>query len=273
MARQNLDRGTTANDGTGDTLRSAALKINENFVELYRFLGGGDSDNLSAQVSFEDSAIVFEGALADANELRLTAVEPSADRQVQIPDADGIIVIDTATQTLSNKTLNIPTLTNPKLNGDIFDTNSNELIQFTSVASAVNEFTIINAATGNAPQLNVTGTNTNINMDINAKGTGSVDVSKLALSSVEINANGAANTGVTYIVCNKASALAVTLADGTTTGEYKIFTNKGAGVATITPTNFAAGTSFAIAQNEGATCIWDGTNWFLVGNQSVTTVA
>ena len=137
----------------------------------------------------------------------------------------------------------------------------------------MNEFSIENATTGNPPILSASGTNSNINIEINAKGTGSVDVSKLALSSVEINANGVANTGASYIVCNKASALAVSLPDGTTTGEYKIFTNKGAGVATITPANFAAGTSFAIAQNEGATCIWDGTNWFLVGNQSVTTVA
>ena len=67
--------------------------------------------------------------------------------------------------------------------------------------------------------------------------------------------------------------MAISLADGTVVGEQKVFTNKGAGAATITPANFAAGTSFAIAQNEGATCIWDGANWFLVGNQSVTTVA
>ena len=274
MARQNLDRGTTANDGTGDTLRSAALKINENFVELYQFLGGGDSDNLSAQVSFEDSAIVFEGALADANETRLTAVEPTTDRQIQLPNASGIIVLKDTTDTLTNKTLNIPTLTNPKINGDIFSTTSTELVRFTNAgASAVNEITILNALTTAAPQINATGNDTNINLNLNAKGTGSVEVSKAAYESVEISADGAASTAATYIICNKGSALAVSLADGTTTGEYKIFTNKGAGVATITPTSFAAGTSFAIAQNEGATCIWDGTNWFLVGNQSVTTVA
>lgn len=274
MARQNINTGTTANDGTGDTLKAAGTKINENFVELYRFLGGGDSDNLSSQVTFEDSAIVFEGATADNFEMRLTAVEPTADRQIQLPDVDGIVVIDTATQTLSSKTLNIPTLTNPIVNGDIFGTNSTELLRFTDAgATAVNEVTILNATTGNPPQINATGSNTNINLNLNAKGTGSVEISKAAYESVEMNANGTASTAATYIICNKASALAVTLADGTTTGEYKIFTNKGAGVATITPANFAAGTSFAIAQNEGATCIWDGTNWFLVGNQSVTTVA
>lgn len=273
MARQNINTGTTANDGTGDTLKAAGTKINQNFVELYRFLGGGDSDNLSSQVTFEDSAVVFEGSSADAFEMRLTAVNPTADRQIQLPDASGIVTLNAATQTLTNKTLTTPTISSPKITTAINDTNSNELIKFTATSSAVNEITVINAASGNNPQINATGTGTNINLNLNAKGTGSVEVSKAAFESVEITANGAASTAATYIICNKGTALALTLADGTTLGEYKIFTNKGAGVATITPSNFAAGTSFAIAQNEGATCIWDGSNWFLVGNQSVTTVA
>jgi len=40
MARQTINTGTIANDGTGDTLRIAGNKINENFVELYNLLGG-----------------------------------------------------------------------------------------------------------------------------------------------------------------------------------------------------------------------------------------
>lgn len=35
MAQQIINRGTTANDGTGDSIRSAAGKINDNFTELY----------------------------------------------------------------------------------------------------------------------------------------------------------------------------------------------------------------------------------------------
>ena len=36
MAQQAINIGTVANDGTGDTLRSAGNKINENFYELYQ---------------------------------------------------------------------------------------------------------------------------------------------------------------------------------------------------------------------------------------------
>lgn len=35
MAKQQINFGTTVNDGTGDTLRAGAQKINENFTELY----------------------------------------------------------------------------------------------------------------------------------------------------------------------------------------------------------------------------------------------
>ena len=35
MAKQDLNLGTAANDGTGDDLRTAGTKINQNFTELY----------------------------------------------------------------------------------------------------------------------------------------------------------------------------------------------------------------------------------------------
>jgi hypothetical protein len=47
----------------------------------------------------------------------------------------------------------------------------------------------------------------------------------------------------------------------------------GAGVATVTPTAFAQGTSFALAQWDGCQVIWDGNSWYLIGNQSQVTVA
>ena len=35
MARINIDTGTLGNPATGDTLRTAMTKINENFIDLY----------------------------------------------------------------------------------------------------------------------------------------------------------------------------------------------------------------------------------------------
>ena len=35
MAQQTLNIGSNANDGTGDNLRAAMTKVNENFTEVY----------------------------------------------------------------------------------------------------------------------------------------------------------------------------------------------------------------------------------------------
>jgi hypothetical protein len=43
MAKLGINTGTSPNDGTGDTLLSAALKINQNFTEIYSAIGNGTS--------------------------------------------------------------------------------------------------------------------------------------------------------------------------------------------------------------------------------------
>lgn len=59
---------------------------------------------------------------------------------------------------------------------DILDENGNPLIKHVATASAVNEVTVTNAATAGAVVLAATGSDTNINLDINPKGTGVVDI-------------------------------------------------------------------------------------------------
>jgi hypothetical protein len=66
-----------------------------------------------------------------------------------------------------------PTLTTPKIN-TINDSNGNEEIIFTTTASAVNELTIANADTTNAPAISATGGDTNIDLNLTPKGIGRV---------------------------------------------------------------------------------------------------
>jgi len=83
---------------------------------------------------------------------------------------DSTVATLTGTQTLTNKTL-----TSPKIGTSILDTNGNELALLTATGSAVNEFTIANAATGAAPKLSSTG-ESNVDLDLEAKGTGHVTI-------------------------------------------------------------------------------------------------
>ncbi len=66
------------------------------------------------------------------------------------------------------------TFTSPRIVTGINDTNGNELFLFTATASAVNEVTLANAATGNAPTFTSSGSDSNIDLVFSAKGTGQV---------------------------------------------------------------------------------------------------
>ena len=99
---------------------------------------------------------VYEVALGEANEVTLNGVE-----------------------TLTNKTL-----TSPKIGTNILDTNGLELLNLTATGSAVNELTLANAATGNAPILSATGNDTNIGITLTPKGSGAVKLDLLTFPTV-----------------------------------------------------------------------------------------
>ena len=57
-----------------------------------------------------DASIVFEGATPDDFETTLTVVDPTQDNTITMPNTTGTVVIATAVQTLTNKTLTSPTI-------------------------------------------------------------------------------------------------------------------------------------------------------------------
>lgn len=268
MARQNISIGSAANDGTGDTLRQAAQKINETLLEIYQNFG--DSDNLSTFMSFTDSGVSFAGSVFTTS---LVASDVLAeDITITLPDSGGIAVVDASTQSLSNKTLISPTIITPRIDGIIYDSASNELIRFKSTTSAVNEIKVTNAATGNPPIISAFGDDTNVNLSLTGQGSGSVQLGLVSFSSIELNADGTVPATATYVICNKASSLLVSLDSGSSVGELKFFTNKGGNTAVVTPTAFAQGTSFSLPVSTGAQCIWDGSEWYLVGRDELIIV-
>jgi len=115
MTKQVIGTGSSANDGNGDTLRQAGTKINANFTEIYSLIG--DGTNLSSQITIQDSAVVFEGNLADAHETFLMTDSATADRTITLPNATGTISLTSNTETLTNKTLTNPTINGASLGG------------------------------------------------------------------------------------------------------------------------------------------------------------
>lgn len=81
------------------------------------------------------------------------------------------IVTVSGSQTLTNKTLTAPKFAD---GGFIADANGNEIVVLDTVASAVNEITVANAATGAGPSISATGSDSNIDLLLGPKGTGVV---------------------------------------------------------------------------------------------------
>lgn len=121
----------------------------------------------------------------------------------------------------------------------LVDSNGNESIILTATASAVNEFTVVNAAIGNNPQLKASGGDTNIDVALTPKGSGNVDIttgglelsSKLVLQPATSSQQGQVrlyedtDNGANYVGFGAAASIAANLiwtlpsADGTA-GQY-----------------------------------------------------
>ena len=283
MGKSVIGNGSSANDGTGDTLRAAATKINSNFTEIYNLLGGefsadsnGISQALSTKITFSDSAtglIRFEGTTANAHETTLQVVEPTGDNQIVLPNASGNVVLDSSTNTLTNKTLtspivNTPTINAPKISGlsgsgVLQDSSGNEVLELTKTASAVNHVNLTNNATNNNPKITAKGGDTNVGLELEAKGTGKIILNNshvLKQETVNTGSNEALSLLLPFTQITKGTAGTYSIADGVV-GQVKYVVNSGAGNAVITPANFGAGTTLTLQQNETGTLIFDGTNW------------
>jgi|TARA_R110001583_G_scaffold174051_1_gene328339 hypothetical protein len=88
----------------------------------------------------------------------------------------------------------------------ILDTNGGELITFATIASAINEFTISNAAAGNGPQIEATGGDTNVDIELIPKGTGKVKSGSTAVGLSGVHSIPIPATGMYTASTNGAAA-------------------------------------------------------------------
>ena len=99
MAKQTVNLGSSANDGTGDPLRTAFDKINDNFDELYLYSTAASGNNITITANTIASDDTNGNIIIDPNgtgrlviatgaEIRLT---DHTDNGVAFVDADGDI--------------------------------------------------------------------------------------------------------------------------------------------------------------------------------------
>ena len=153
---------TVSNDGTVWTIDNNAITVNKiaNDTVTNSKLANMATATVKGRATAgtgdpEDLAIDNDLSTVSANDDTIPSAKAVKD------------YVDSGTTTMTNKTL-----TSPKINTSINDTNGNEVIITPATASAVNEITVTNAATGNASQIAATGGDTNIHLFVNGKGTG-----------------------------------------------------------------------------------------------------
>jgi hypothetical protein len=76
MANQTLGLGSAANDGTGDTLRAALDKVNDNFSEIYTLIGSGTA--LTSGLSATASVVTLSSAVGTFTTLTPAASDGTA---------------------------------------------------------------------------------------------------------------------------------------------------------------------------------------------------
>jgi hypothetical protein len=188
----------------------------------------------------------------------------SADRTFAI---DSTVATLTGTQTLTNKTI-----TSPIVN-EILDTNGNEILSFTPVASATDFVAIKNGIGVGLPlHISAAGPSANVGLHIEPKGTGLVTISDGtdATKGIRFRSSGSATSAVTLLDAVSTAGHVVTLPDATTTlvgrNTTDTLTNKSISGSTNTLSNIGNSslTNSAITIN--------GTSTSLGGSISVGTV-
>ena len=100
--------------------------------------------------------------------------------------------------------------------GEILDSNSNEMLEFDAVASAVNFFRLTNSATGNRVELSARGEDTNVGMDLTVKGSGILRFVMATVSSINtggaLDASGLSGADPVFVITSSVSTTSISQA-------------------------------------------------------------
>lgn len=187
-----------------------------------------------------------------------------------------------------------PTISAPLINQINDQTQNLSVVKFLSVASAVNQLTINNAATGGFPTLQSTGTDTDISLGFIAKGAGSIGFNGYGGATSLLNAAGVASAVNFLTTVNSATGNPIVLEPAGTdsnismslvskgTGRVQIFgtstnaavvsgyvgeliTSTVASASAVTSTANAASNVTSISLTAGDWDVWGNVTWITMG--------
>ena len=221
MAKQTINIGSTANDGTGSTLRVGGDIINDNFNEIYTAFGDGST--LTAPLTAAGTATLTNKTIdLDANTLTGTLAEFNTALQ-----GDSFVSL-TGSETLTNKTLTSPEINTITRTGDFTLDVSGDLILDSDGATIgfKDGGTLFGAIINNSGELQLrsgaslgtamsfSGANTTANGNLTVTGNLTVNGSTTTVNStnttiddnlLELNSGASSNANDTGIIMERGS--------------------------------------------------------------------
>ncbi len=94
MAKQAIGIGTTANDGTGDPLRTAMDKSNDNFNEVYSLFGNGSTLAISGDATVSSGALTIATGAVENTMLADDTITLAKLSDIQINNVTDVIYTD-----------------------------------------------------------------------------------------------------------------------------------------------------------------------------------
>lgn len=202
-----------ANGGTGATTFTSGNLLQGNGTSAISATAIATSTILTttntqtvSNKSFIDNStlIVDDGDNTKVFRFEASGITTATTRVLTVPDADLTIVGTATTQTLSNKTLTAPKFADL---GFIADPANLPMLIFDQTVSAVNNLQLSNAATTTNPILSVVGTDTNVGIDLQSKGTGQIRLLGTTTQQAQLALREQTTNGTNQVVVQSPASL------------------------------------------------------------------
>ena len=158
MAKQSINIGVTPNDGSGDSLRDGADKLNDNFNEVYSVLGDGEN-LLNGNIDFGPNKIFYSNVFATEAELNSVSASTYHGMVAHVHETGSLYYAHANVWRkllTSDPASNIPSYTDP-LDSVAYTGNYSDLSNRPTLPSAITDLGIVDGSAGQVLSTDGTG--------------------------------------------------------------------------------------------------------------------